>query len=67
MGGSSSLFADVVVRESPNWYMVVFNVTAFVISTLFIIIIVGYLNAKVGYHTIVSLSFLSYLLPIVLS
>ena len=47
MGGSSSLFADVIVRENPNWYMVVFNVTAFVISTLFIIIIVGYLNAKV--------------------
>ena len=47
MGGSSSLFADVIVRENPNWYMVAFNVTAFVISTLFIIIIVGYLNAKV--------------------
>ena len=58
MGGSSSLFADVIVRESPNWYMVVFNVTAFVISTLFIIIIVGYLNAKVGYNIKASLSFL---------
>ena len=61
MGGSSSLFADVIVRESPNWYMVVFNVTAFVISTLFIIIIVGYLNAKVGNKTKASLSFLLYL------
>ena len=58
MGGSSSLFSDVIVRENPNWYMVVFNVSAFVISTLFIIIIVGYLNAKVGYNEKASLSFL---------
>ena len=47
MLGLSAIFDDVVIRDNPNWYMVGFNVTAFIISTFFIGIIVGYLNAKV--------------------
>ena len=42
------MFDDVVMRDNPNWLMVGFNVTAFIISTLFIGIIVCYLNAKVS-------------------
>ena len=48
MLGLFSIFDDVVIRVNPNWYMVGFNVTAFMISTFFIGIIVGYLNAKVS-------------------
>ena len=48
MGGLSSIFKDVAIKDNPNWYMVSFNVTAFVISTLFISIIICYLNSKVG-------------------
>ena len=47
MAGLSAIFEDVVMRDNPNWYMVGFNVTAFMISTFFIGIIVSYLNAKV--------------------
>ena len=48
MAGLSAIFEDVVMRDNPNWYMVGFNVTAFMISTFFIGIIVCYLNAKVS-------------------
>ena len=48
MAGLSAIFEDVVMRDNPNWYMVGFNVTAFMISTFFIGIIVSYLNAKVS-------------------
>ena len=48
MAGLSTIFEDVVMRDNPNWYMVGFNVTAFMISTFFIGIIVSYLNAKVS-------------------
>ena len=49
MAGLAAIFEDVVMRDNPNWYMVGFNVTAFMISTFFIGIIVCYLNAKVSY------------------
>ena len=48
MLGLFAIFDDVVIRVNPNWYMVGFNVTAFIISTFFIGIIVAYLNAKVS-------------------